>query len=392
MKKIFAIIIVAAVSSSALFGCSSSKQESSYAQSKIAESKVEATTKEVLKNLQWPGSGLAKMLPKPVAQYGEVKSNDNESFIVVIQHASEEDFNSYIESCKKNGFSEDITESENSFTAKNSDDYSLTVSINNYGYMSIKLLVAKYKVDIEVDCEENLIFSKYDIDVFIDDSRKGTVEHGASKSFSVDLLKGSHEFLFKSAEDSDTTGKITAEISEDCTLKYELYCTSSGINVTDKSEKASSQNETTVSETKSQESSDAESKNSNSEDTILTIENNTDFASLMEIEDQTDSTTIKAFVDSHKGAVIKFDGCIAFMMPHGKYKTRFDVCMAGGDYAAEKVYGPLFSFEDVNYSNMKVSGADTVAQGMNFTITAKIKDFSDDGNTIDLEPVELKAR
>lgn len=152
------------------------------------------------------------------------------------------------------------------------------------------------------------------------------------------------------------------------------------------------QNETTVSETKSQESSDAESKNSNSEDTILTIENNTDFASLMEIEDQTDSTTIKAFVDSHKGAVIKFDGCIAFMMPHGKYKTRFDVCMAGGDYAAEKVYGPLFSFEDVNYSNMKVSGADTVAQGMNFTITAKIKDFSDDGNTIDLEPVELKAR
>ena len=262
MKKIFAIIIVAAVSSSALFGCSSSKQESSYAQSKIAESKVEATTKEVLKNLQWPGSGLAKMLPKPVAQYGEVKSNDNESFIVVIQHASEEDFNSYIESCKKNGFSEDITESDNSFTAKNSDDYSLTVSINNYGYMSIKLLVAKYKVDIEVDCEENLFFSKYDIDVFIDDSRKGTVEHGASKTFSETLKRGDHTITFKNSEDNTVTGEVQTEIKNDTALKYKLQCTSGKVIITDLSKKEpTTEEETTKKAESSSETSEEKSSN-----------------------------------------------------------------------------------------------------------------------------------
>lgn len=124
----------------------------------------------------------------------------------------------------------------------------------------------------------------------------------------------------------------------------------------------------------------------------LTIENNEDFAKLMQITDQTDSTTIKNFVSSHKGDKIEFDGCIALMMKHEDYKTRFDVCIAGGNYTSDKVYGPLFAFEDVNYYDMNVSGSDTVAEGMNFTITAKIKGFNEEGCYIILEPVALKTR
>lgn len=124
----------------------------------------------------------------------------------------------------------------------------------------------------------------------------------------------------------------------------------------------------------------------------LTIENNSTFASLMQITDQTDAATIKDFVNAYKGDTIEFDGCIAFMMKHENYNTRFDVCMAGGNYNADRVYGPLFAFENVNYYDMNVSGTDTVAQGMNFRITAKIKGFSDSGGYIILEPVSLVSR
>ncbi len=123
----------------------------------------------------------------------------------------------------------------------------------------------------------------------------------------------------------------------------------------------------------------------------ITVDNNSDFAALMQITDQTDAATIKQFVNTHIGDVIEFDGCIAFMMNHNNYKTRFDVCMASGDYTG-RMYGPLFAFEDVNYYDMKVSGSDSVSQGMLFRITAEIEGFSNAGGYVILKPVSLVAR
>ena len=124
----------------------------------------------------------------------------------------------------------------------------------------------------------------------------------------------------------------------------------------------------------------------------ITISNNTEFASLMKIANQTDYLTINSFVNKHIGDVLEFDGCIAFMMNHGSYKTRFDVCLVGGNYDDERVYGPMFAFEDVNFYDMNVSGTDTVQQGMNFQIIAEIVGFSEEGGYIVLKPVSLKAR
>lgn len=123
----------------------------------------------------------------------------------------------------------------------------------------------------------------------------------------------------------------------------------------------------------------------------ITIENNSDFAELMAITDQTDAETIQKYVRKLTGKVIEFDGCVVFLMQHGNYKTRFDVCLANGDYSG-RVYGPLFSFEDVNFYEMHVSGADEVAGGMLFRITAKVVGFNSEGNYVILEPVSMKAR
>ena len=124
----------------------------------------------------------------------------------------------------------------------------------------------------------------------------------------------------------------------------------------------------------------------------ITIDNDADFAALMKITDQTDAATIKQFVNTHIGDVIEFDGCVALMMKHENYNTRFDVAMASGDYDSDRVYGPLFAFEDVNFYDMNVSGTDTVAQGMNFHIVAEIKGYSEAGGYIILDPVSMTGR
>lgn len=124
----------------------------------------------------------------------------------------------------------------------------------------------------------------------------------------------------------------------------------------------------------------------------VTISNNSDFAELMAITDQTDAATIRSYANSHYGTFIEFDGCVALMMKHPNYKTRFDVCLAGVDYTASRVYGPLFAFENVNYYDMYVSGTDTVSAGMDFHITAEIVGFSEEGKYIILKPISLVAR
>ena len=382
----------------AFCGCSSSREESdAYSTTEKASKLVSERTTEkqtivttaAPKLLTWSDSELARMLPKPDSKYGEIKTDSSDIFAANIEQFSFDDFLNYEKACVEKGFSVDAKKEEKSYSAKNKNGDSLLISAGNDNSMSISLEAAKFNVEIELSCDENLIFSKYDIEVYLDDQWLGKIDHGTSRTFSETLKKGSYTLLFKNSEDSDVTGSAKFNVVSDVTLKYELHCTMIEISVTDLNKQPTTTKATDSSETKPQESSKTESK---SEQGCLTIENNADFASLMSIEDTSDNTPIKAFIKSYKNATIKFDGCIAYMMPHGSYKTRFDVCMAGGNYSAERVYGPLFAFEDVNYSNINVSGADTVSQGMNFTITAKIEGFNDNGNYIILKPVELKAR
>lgn len=124
----------------------------------------------------------------------------------------------------------------------------------------------------------------------------------------------------------------------------------------------------------------------------ITMENNEDFKELMQITDQTNITLIQEFVNEYENEIIEFDGCVVLVMQHKNYKTRFDIALAGGDYEASRLYGPLFAFENVNFTEMNVSGCDSVEGGMNFHITAEIEGYSLDGGYIVLSPVSMVIR
>ena len=86
-------------------------------------------------------------------------------------------------------------------------------------------------VSLEIECVENLLFSKYDVDVYVDDSMQGTISHGTTETYNLNLTKGVYEIKFVSAEDDEVIGGVSIDIYQDESLKYKISCTSSQINV-----------------------------------------------------------------------------------------------------------------------------------------------------------------
>ncbi len=78
--------------------------------------------------LEWPSSGLATLLPTPSFKYGSITSNRDDSLWVSFDKISEKEYNTYLESCKNQGFIYDPTNYSSNYTAYNSDGYELSLS------------------------------------------------------------------------------------------------------------------------------------------------------------------------------------------------------------------------------------------------------------------------
>lgn len=81
--------------------------------------------------LIWPTSDVAKMLPTPKSDVGEIISEDESSFYIKVGKTSKKDYQAYIEECKAKGFTVDYYNSDNLYTAKNEDGFDLYLSYSD---------------------------------------------------------------------------------------------------------------------------------------------------------------------------------------------------------------------------------------------------------------------
>ena len=79
-------------------------------------------------NFAWPTSHLGNIIPKLDKVSGEIKYDKSDSLYMTLENISENQYLEYIESCKGRGFTIDIKEVNNSFSAFNSDGYKVDVS------------------------------------------------------------------------------------------------------------------------------------------------------------------------------------------------------------------------------------------------------------------------
>lgn len=88
-----------------------------------------------------------------------------------------------------------------------------------------------YEVVLDIVCEENIIFSQYDIDVYVDDKLEGSVEHGKNEIINIYLSEGAHSIKFTEKGDDSVCGTDEISISGKSTVKYEIACYSSKVKV-----------------------------------------------------------------------------------------------------------------------------------------------------------------
>lgn len=190
---------------------------------------LDATTP--LGTLTWSDSEIAKLLPVPKSTIGNIQQDNEKGFAAYIGDTSIEEYNAYVKACEEKGFTVDANKTEKSYSAKNADAYKCSVEYKGNNVIFISVDEPEFDVNIEIECVENLIFSKYDVEVYIDGEFEGTILHGDNETYSVFLTKGKHTISFESADDDTLDGKVEVEISKNETLKFKISCSSLGIDV-----------------------------------------------------------------------------------------------------------------------------------------------------------------
>ena len=243
---------------------------------------VEAPVK--MSDIEWSDLNVNKIIPTPKSKTGIIEQDDEDGLKAYIGKTSIEDYNEYVNDCVKRGFDIDSDKSEKSFTAKNRDEYCLTVEYKGNSIVYIDLNVPEYKINIEVNCIENLIFSTYDVEIYVDDEKQGTLEHGKSDTYTTILKRGTHKIKCHKRYDDTVKGEVTVEITNNETIKIELYCTSDEVKVDNLSETTPAEtSETEESKTESK----AESSDSSSSSKTYYEENSYDKSS--EVSNKTDN-------------------------------------------------------------------------------------------------------
>lgn len=192
---------------------------------------IDVDAPEQLGTLVWPDSEMASQIPAPQSKVGRIESDDEAEFCVSVGETSIDDYKEYIKKCSDQGFTVDVNDDDKSFSAKNKEGYALTVEYRGYNRIYISVDEPEYEIKVEVECVENLLLSKYDIEIYVDDSLEETLEHGSKDSFEFTLNRGEHKIRFVSEEDDTIDGEFKVDVDKSDIIRLKIYCTSTQIEV-----------------------------------------------------------------------------------------------------------------------------------------------------------------
>lgn len=192
----------------------------------------ESVKAEPLGELTWPDSDLAALVPRPQSTVGEIAWEYDDEINILIGEVTAEDYSTYVNECKTNGFSEIGQEGTTFFHATNADGYRLDLSFNeDENQMNIIVSEPLYVVQLEIDCLSNLLFSKYDIDVYVDYEMVGSIEHGGEDTYEVELEKGTHTLRIESQDDDAVDGEVEFIVPDTLNLRCDISCTSDQVEI-----------------------------------------------------------------------------------------------------------------------------------------------------------------
>jgi hypothetical protein len=89
----------------------------------------------------------------------------------------------------------------------------------------------KFTVKVHVDFVANLIFSKYDVTLLINNEQQQTLEHGKDVDYEFKLKDGEYEFIFEETGSSSVYGSTTIDVSSNMEISYKIACYNDNVTV-----------------------------------------------------------------------------------------------------------------------------------------------------------------
>ena len=85
---------------------------------------------------------------------------------------------------------------------------------------------------LEVECVPNLMFSTYDLTVYLDDQPVGQLKHGDKDVLLLQSTVGDHEVKFLKSDDRNVRGMCSIDLTENTHASYRLICYSDRVDMT----------------------------------------------------------------------------------------------------------------------------------------------------------------
>lgn len=311
-----------------------------------------------MSGIQFPTKGLASKLPAPDSTKGQIIENTKERFSCYLGEMSNNAFSAYVEQCKNAGFAFDGTQNEKKYTAKNEEGYTITVEYLGFNVVGVSVDIPIFDVSLTVTCVRNMLFSRYDVEVYIDDKYIGTVDHGSFENYELHLGMGSHALKFESSEYSSTNGGVQMSITDDTPINIKVFCYSSGIDAEIIYNKEESDEPELTSNLEEKTTDSAQTNSSEQENTIesTTAIEETSINSMpvmkgVKLSDVCSAATAlgvseQPFSDEDRG-----DGTKMRTLWNSKHTLSIDIC-----YSAETLeilYGSIVTFPVASFEEQK---------------------------------------
>lgn len=191
----------------------------------------------------WPNDSLTKNIPVTESNIGRIDSVSEKSAKIYVAEMTYDSYKDYINLCIQKGFNKILTNEDKTYSAQNKEGYNLKVEYIGNKVICITIDEPIYEITLEISRVENLLFSTYDVDIYIDDLFEDTIANGENETYKVQLSKGEHIIRFENVEDYNVSKEIRINVSKSESLQYEVHCSKSSIDIKSPQSESNNQKE-----------------------------------------------------------------------------------------------------------------------------------------------------
>ena len=122
--------------------------------------------------IQWPNSDIAKLLPTPSSNIGNISWENSGGFVIYIGNTTKAEYNQYVNACSAKGFNVDYNKGDDYYYADNANGYHVSLRYEGNNIMCVQIEDPKDKTD-SGNSSNNTTTDKYsNLKSFIDKYNK----------------------------------------------------------------------------------------------------------------------------------------------------------------------------------------------------------------------------